>query len=157
MLHKHLLGAQLKAIVENLHEKYGTKEKQLYTDWERRGKWIPQIVQLNDPTLLHLHSQGILDLIPQLFLIAEGKTDDGEKYLYRARDRLEAFKEIKDIRFRILEILQTVGVIEKKPTQLNLVSVGLGFEADPELKRALLEEAERQRKQQNEQPGPATA
>lgn len=32
----------------------------------------------------------------------------------------------------------------------------LGFEADPDLKRALIEEAERQRKQQNEQTTTAT-
>jgi len=151
MLHKHLMGAPLKAIVANLSEKYDATEKQLYTDWERRRKWIPQIVQLNDPALLHEHMQGILDEIPQLWLIAAGKTDDEKKYLYRTRDRLEAFKEIKDIRFRVLEILQTIGVIEKKPQQVNLLSLNIGFEADPDLKKALLEEAERQKKE-HEQP-----
>jgi hypothetical protein len=145
------MGAPLKAIVANLSEKYDATEKQLYTDWERRRKWIPQIVQLNDPALLHEHMQGILDEIPQLWLIAAGKTDDEKKYLYRTRDRLEAFKEIKDIRFRVLEILQTIGVIEKKPQQVNLLSLNIGFEADPDLKKALLEEAERQKKE-HEQP-----
>jgi hypothetical protein len=119
MLHKHLMGAPLKAIVESISQKYGTKEKQLYCDWERRHKWMPQIVQLDDPTLLHEHLQGILDEIPHLWLIAEGKTDDGQKYLHRARDRLEAFREIKDIRFRVLEVLQSVGAIEKKPIQVD--------------------------------------
>ena len=119
MLHKHLMGAPLKAIVESLSEKYGVKEKQLYTDWERRRKWLPQIVQLDNPALLHEHLQGVLDEIPRLWLIAEGKTEDEKKYLYRPRDRLEAFREIKDIRFRVLEILQSVGVVEKKPIQVD--------------------------------------
>jgi hypothetical protein len=152
MLHKHLMGAPLKAIVESISEKYGTKEKQLYCDWERRRKWIPQIVQLDNPALLHEHLQGVLDEIPKLWVIAEGKTEDGNKYLYRARDRLEAFREIKDIRFRVLEILQSVGAVEKKPEQVNMLSLNVGFEADPDLKRILVEEAERQRKERDQQP-----
>lgn len=157
MLHKHLMGAPLKAIVESLSEKYSTKPMQLYCDWERRHKWMPQIVQLDDPTLLHEHLQGVLDVIPKLWVIAEGKTDDNAKYLYRARDRLEAFKEIKDIRFRILEILQSIGAIEKKAEQLNLLSLNFGFEADPELKKVLIEEAERQRKERGQQPPSSAA
>jgi hypothetical protein len=152
------MGAPLKAIVESLSKKYGTKEKQLYQDWERRHKWMPQIVQLDDPTLLHEHLQGILDEIPKLWIIAEGKTDDGQKYLYRARDRLEAFKEIKDIHFRVLEILQSVGVVEKKPIQVDqkvLMIKGrwwkAGSEVHPELKKGLVEEAERQKKEHDQQ------
>jgi hypothetical protein len=113
------MDAPPKAIVDSLSGKSGRSSKQLYSDWERRNKWMPQIVQLDDPTLLHEHLQGVLDEIPKLWLIAEGKTDDGKKYLYRTRDRLEAFKEIKGVRFRVLEILQSVGVVEKKPIQVD--------------------------------------
>jgi hypothetical protein len=119
MLRMHSMGAPLKAIVENLSKKYSTNEKQLYQDWERRHKWIPQIVQLDDRTQLHEHLQGVLDEIPKLWLITDGKRDDGQNYLCRTRDRLEAFKEIKDIHFRILETLQSLGVVEKKPIRLN--------------------------------------
>jgi hypothetical protein len=53
MLREHLMGLPLKLIVENLEAKYNTKAKQLYHDWERRNKWIPHIVRLNDPKLIH--------------------------------------------------------------------------------------------------------
>jgi hypothetical protein len=60
---------------------------------------------------------------------------------------LRALKLIEDTNIQVLEILQSVGVVEKKPEEVNLLSLNLGFEADPELKKALLEEAERQRKE----------
>jgi hypothetical protein len=148
MLQEHLMGVPLKLIVQNLEEEFGVKAHRLYVDWGRRQKWIPQVVQLDDPTLLHKFLEGAKSVLPKAWFLLQDTENDFVK--------LGVLKLIKDTNIQVLEILQSVGAIEKKPAELNLFSVGLGFEADPELKRALLEEAERQRKQQNEQP-PTTA
>jgi hypothetical protein len=148
MLQQHLMGIPLKLIVENLEQEFHANSNVLYRDWHRRQKWIPQVVQLDDPTLLHMFLEGAKSVLPKTWLLLQETKNPFVK--------LGALKLIKDTNLEVLEILQSVGAVEKKPAELNLFSVGLGFEADPELKKALLEEAERQRKQQNEQP-PTTA
>ena len=58
MLQQHLMGIPLKLIVENLEKEFEATAKNLYHDWERRRQWIPQVVQLDDPTLLHGFVEG---------------------------------------------------------------------------------------------------
>jgi hypothetical protein len=148
MLQEDLMGIPLKLIVENLEQEFKVNSDVLYRDWHRRQKWIPQVVQLDDPTLLHKFLEGAKSVLPKAWLILQ-KTKNPFA-------QVQALKLIKDTNLEVLEVLQSVGAVEKKPAEVNLFSVGLGFEADPELKRALLEEAERQRKQQNEQPPTTT-
>ena len=143
MLEEHLLGIPLKDIVEDLQSKYKASPDQLYRDWERRNKWIPQIVRLNDPTLLHQLVEGAREVLPALNLLAQNGENDFVK--------LGALKAIKETYLDLLKILQSIGVVEEKPAQVNLLSLNVGFEGDPELKKALIEEAERQRKE-HEQP-----
>ena len=143
MLQQHLMGLPLKLIVGNLEGKYNTRAKQLYRDWERRDKWIPQVVRLNDPTLLHQLVEGAREVLPTLNLLVRETENDFVK--------LGALKAIKDTYLDLLKILQSIGVVEEKPAQVNLLSLNVGFEGDPELKKALIEEAERQRKE-HEQP-----
>jgi hypothetical protein len=144
MLQQHLMGIPLKLIVENLEKEFGASAKNLYHDWERRQKWIPQVVQLDDPTLLHGFLEGAKSVLPKAWLLVQDTENDFVK--------LGALKLIKDTNIQVLEILQSVGAVEKKPEQLNLLSLNLGFEADPDLKKALMEEAERQRKERDQQP-----
>ena len=139
MLQQHLMGIPLKLIVENLEKEFDATSKNLYHDWERRRHWIPQVVQLDDPTLLHGFLEGARSVLPKAWLLLQDTENDFVK--------LGVLKLIKDTNIQVLEILQTVGVVEKKPEQVNLLSLNLGFEADPDLKKALLEEAERQRKE----------
>jgi hypothetical protein len=145
MLRLSLMGIPLDMIIEKLLADYGGEEKRLYTDWERRRQWIPHIVQLEDPTLLHKFLEGARIVLPKAWLLAEDSKNGFVK--------LGALKLIKDTNLEILKILQSVGAVEKKPTQVNVMAIE-GFEADPELKRALVEEAERQRKQHDEQQPP---
>jgi hypothetical protein len=145
MLQQHLMGIPLKLIVENLEKELGATAKNLYHDWERRRQWIPQVVQLDDPTLLHGFLEGARSVLPKAWLLLQDTENDFVK--------LGALKLIKDTNIQVLEILQSVGVVEKKPEQVNLLSLNLGFEADPDLKKALLEEAERQRKERETYEG----
>jgi hypothetical protein len=139
MLQQHLMGVPLKLIVENLEEEFGAKAHRLYVDWGRRRKWIPQVVQLDDPTLLHMFLEGAKSVLPKTWLLLQETKNPLVK--------LGALKLIKDTNIQVLEILQSVGIVEKKPEQVNLLSLNLGFEADPDLKKALLEEAERQKRE----------
>lgn len=77
--------------------------------------------------------------------------------------KLRALTLIKDTNLSMLKILQSIGVIEEKPFQVDQRVrairgqwVNAGFEADPDLKRALVEETERQQReldlQRNEEP-----
>lgn len=145
MLRQHLMGLPLKLIVENLEGKYGTKAKQLYRDWERRNHWIPQVVRLNDPTLLHQLVQGVIEVLPALNLLVQQTENDFVK--------LGTLKAIADIHFKLLKVMQSIGVVEEKPAQVNLVNLNVGFEGDPELKRVLIEEAERQRRENEKRKG----
>jgi len=145
MLQQHLMGISLKLIIENLQGEFAVNADSLYRDWNRRDKWIPQVVQLNDPTLLHKCVEGARSTLPKTWLLLQNTDNDFVK--------LGALKLIKDTNLEILEILQSVGVVEKKPQQVNLLSLNLGFEADPDLKKALLEEAERQRKEHEADKG----
>jgi len=118
MLRKHLMGVPLKLVVENLEEKYGAKAKQLYRDWERRDKWIPQIVRLNDPTLLHQLIQGVREVLPALNLLVQQTENDSVK--------LGALKAIKEIYLDVLKVLQSIGVVEGKPANATV-----GLRTDP--------------------------
>jgi hypothetical protein len=139
MLQQHLMGIPLKLIVENLEKESVATAKNLYHDWERRRQWIPQVVQLDDPTLLHGFLEGARSVLPKAWLLLQDTENDFVK--------LGALKLIKDTNLEVLEILQSVGAVEKKPQQVNLLSLNLGFEADPDLKRILMEEAERQKRE----------
>jgi hypothetical protein len=149
MLRQSLTGAPLRLIIEGLKDKYGVNEKRLYADWERRGKWVSQIVQLQDPTLLHQFLEGARQVLPRAWQIALNADDDFAK--------LRALTLIKDTNLSMLKILQSIGIIEQKPVQVDQRVLAIkgqwwhaGFEADPDLKRALMEEAERQRREHDE-------
>jgi hypothetical protein len=119
LLQQHAKGIPLKLSVQDLSGKYNRSEKQMYSDWERRKKWIPQIVQLNDPTLLHVSIEGAKSVLPKAWLLLQDTANDFVK--------LGALRLIKDTNIQILEILQSVGAVEKKPEQLKLdLAIGDG-------------------------------
>ena len=111
MLRNHLMRIPLKLSVDTLHEKYGTPEKQLYRDWERRRQWLPQIAQLNDETMLHQCILGAEQILSKAWLLAE-ETKNGFV-------KVAALKLIKDTNMEILEALQSVGAVEKRPIQVD--------------------------------------
>jgi hypothetical protein len=150
MLRQSLTGAPLRLIIEGLKDKYGVNEKLLYADWERRGKWVSQIVQLKDPTLLHQFLEGARQVLPRAWQIALNADDDFAK--------LRALTLIKDTNLSLLKILQSIGIIEQTPVRVDqrvLMIRGqwwrAGSEANPDSKKALVEEAERQQREQNQQ------
>ena len=72
--------------------------------------------------------------------------------------KLRALTLIKDTNLSMLKILQSIDVIEQKPVRVDQRVLAIrdqwwhaGFEADRDLKRALVEEAERQQREQDQQ------
>lgn len=49
MLKQRGIGVHLHNIVKDLAHKYSVSERQIYHDWENRGKWIPVLLNLKDP------------------------------------------------------------------------------------------------------------
>jgi hypothetical protein len=142
-------------IIEVLKDEYGVSEKRLYADWERRGKWISQIVQLQDPTLLHQFLEGARQVLPRAWQIALNADDDFAK--------LRALALIKDTNLSMPKILQSTGLTELKPIRVNQRVLPIrghwwhiGFEADPDLKKILIEEAERQQRERDQQQNEET-
>lgn len=111
MLRQHLKGIPLKLILEDLSQKYNAKETKLRRDWDRRQKWIPQIIQLDDPTLLHRCLEGAREIIFDAWRLA--KNSDNEFV------QLGALKLIKDTNLALLERLESAGVIQRAPVQVE--------------------------------------
>jgi hypothetical protein len=89
-------------------------------------------------------------VLPRAWQIALNADDDFAK--------LRALTLIKDTNLSMLKILQSIGVVEQKPVQVDQRVLAIrgqwwhaGFEADPDLKRALVEEAERQQRERDQQ------
>lgn len=94
-----------------MKDKYGASEKRLYADWKRRGKWISQIVQLQDPTWLHQFLEGARQVLPRALQIALNADDDFAK--------LRALTLIKDTNLSTFKILRSIGIVEQKPIQVD--------------------------------------
>jgi len=89
-------------------------------------------------------------VLPRAWQIALNADDDFARF--------RALTLIKDTNLSILKILQSIGVVEQKPVQVDQRVLAIrgqwwnaGFEADPDLKRVLVEEAERQRRERDQQ------
>jgi hypothetical protein len=149
MLRQHIMGVSLKNIIEALKEEYDVQEHALYQDWERRDQWIPQVLQLNDPTLLHRLIEGMRLVIPKCWVIAETSKNPFA--------RLRALQIIKDTNLHLVEVLQAVGLVEKRPIQVDQRLIMIkgkwwesrspleaGKDLQEEVKQALEQEAARQ-------------
>jgi hypothetical protein len=150
MLRQSVTGAPLKAIVEVLSEKYHVDERTLYADWERRQKWIPELMQLDDPTLLHQLIRGAQDVLAKAWLVAETSKNSFA--------RLRALTLIKDTNLGLLKSFQSIGLIAQRPIQVDqrilvirgrwwLPGHGEGAQTDDVAKQAVQEEVADQREQ----------
>jgi hypothetical protein len=105
------MGVPLKVLIDSLLKEFGGNEKQLYADWERRDKWIPQIVQLDDETLVHQLIRGAQDILAKVWLTAETSKNSFA--------RLRALTLIKDTNLDLLKTLQSIGLIAQRPIQVD--------------------------------------
>jgi hypothetical protein len=104
-------GVTIQALSKDLADKYAVSPRSIQNDWSRRQQWLPQIAKITDPTVLPILVQGLQEIIPNAWY--EYKTADN------SNARIGALRLAKEAYCDILEILQSVGFIEKKPVQVD--------------------------------------
>ena len=118
------------------------REKQIRNirkDWTNRGKWMDNVVRLNDPTFLTELIAGMDEAMSKCWVeVAKGKNP---------AVRVGALRTIISGKTRVGLLLMKAGVISQAPQQIEstMTIAGTPFDVDPKLKQALIEESERQR------------
>jgi hypothetical protein len=106
-------------------------------DWQRRKQWMTQTARLMDPTLLPELLAGMLE-VRQSAWTQYATGDNSNAKVGALKVALLTYKEI-------IEVLQSIGAIERLPTETTLTIASTPFDADPEMKRLLLEAAAKQK------------
>jgi len=122
MLRDVCRGVPLKLIVKDLAEKYGVSVKSVYADWEKRNEWMSQIVQLEDKSLVYELVEGLKQIIPAAWI----EYEKGDNTAARVGALKVAQKTYRDL----IEVLQSIGVIEKKPEQIEASVVIRAWDPD---------------------------
>jgi len=96
-------------------------------DWSRRSVWMPNLVKINDPTILAETVAGLREILP----CAWGEYASGDS----SSSKIAALRLAKETYHDIIDLLQSVGAVQKIPTEIAgtvaMVGVGMPFEADP--------------------------
>ena len=98
-------GAKLGTIINDFTEEYEVSKQALYKDWNKREQWASDVCELDEPALLTELVHGLRQVIPNAWY--EYKTNPNPSV------KLGALKLAKETYLDILEVLQSVGRIEK--------------------------------------------
>ncbi len=114
-------------------------------DWGNRKHWIDNVVRLSDSTILHELVAGLEEVAARAW-VEYYRTDD-------PKVKMQALHVVVEAKTRESEILMKVGIIKEAPQKFDsTMTIGaIPFESDSELRRALLEAAERQRQEKKMQ------
>jgi hypothetical protein len=114
-------GVPLDSIAKRLGEKYNIKSKYINRDWYNRKEWIGEVfdVDLSDPEFL------ILDILSEQKEIKD-ELWKMERDTNNENIALGALKQIKDVGSELLNMLQSIGVIEKVAQKHELTGEGGG-------------------------------
>ncbi len=145
LLQRMVKGITLTEAAEGMTKGIGDpfeREKQVASivrDWGRHERWIENVVRLNEGTFLAELVAGMDEAMKHCWV----------EY-YRAKNpsaRVGALRTIIGGKTRQALILMKAGIIEQAPQKVDstLWLGGTPFDLDPELKKALVEEAQRQR------------
>ncbi len=141
------LQAAAEEMTKDLTDPY-ERQKQINTirrDWANRKHWIENVVRLSDSTVLPEIIAGLNEVVARAW-IEYFRSDDSAV-------RIGALRTITTTKTRTALILMKVGIIQEAPQRVDstMTIAGTPFDVDPELKRALLEETERQRLEKERQ------
>ena len=100
MLSLRAKGTDLKDIINEISIKYKVKEKTLYSDWENRGLWAPQILQLNDKNIFFEVFRGYWEVLREAWLRYYNSSNESV--------RIASLKLVKDTYRDMLEVLQNL-------------------------------------------------
>ena len=110
-------------------------------DWGNRNRWMVNVVRLDDGTFLAELVAGMNEAMRALWISYERASGDGA--------RVSALRCIILGKFRLGMLLLKAGVIKRSERHVEALAdiAGTPFDCDPEFRRAILEEAERQRQE----------
>lgn len=102
-------------LVRGLSSEYGVSESAIYTDWNRRDTWLPDLIQLNDAQLVLNETFAELNHVKNAsWTIYETSNNDSA--------RVGALNQISKVNMKQIETLQSVGIIEKTPEKHEFTS-----------------------------------
>lgn len=124
------------------------REKQINAicrDWGNRGKWLNNVVRLCDRTFLSELVAGMDEAMRRCW-VEYSRGDNSSA-------RVGALRTIIMGKTRVGLLLMKAGIISQVPQQVeaSVTVAGTPFDVDPEMRRALLESAERQRLEKEKQ------
>ncbi|MCJ7768727.1 hypothetical protein MUP79_10100 [Candidatus Bathyarchaeota archaeon] len=106
-------GVPLKDAAATIAGKYpGTSIQSVQTDWQRRRKWMKDVVNVADSTFFEQAFFGLKELIPHAWL-ESSRAPTGTT----ARNR--ALQILIDLHCRLIEIMQDSGYAPKAPLQFE--------------------------------------
>jgi hypothetical protein len=106
MLSLKAKGYGLKDIVSELSTKYGCKEKTLYSDWENRDRWAPQILQLEDPNVVYEILLGSDAVLREVWRRYESSRNESV--------RIASLKLAKNMYRERIEFLRDLGSLKRE-------------------------------------------
>jgi hypothetical protein len=142
---------KLKYVVEEMTKDIADpyeRQKQinvLRKDWSNRVRWMFNVVRLKDGTYLPELVAGMNEAMGRCWTeYARGDNTSS---------RVGALRTIIGGKSRVGLLLMKAGIIQMAPQQIEstVTLSGTPFDVDPELKKALLDEAERQRLEKEKQ------
>lgn len=135
-------GVPLKDAATEIAKKYpGVSIQSVQTDWQRRSKWLGDIVHVADATFFEQAFFGLKELVPYAWL-EFSKAPSGTT----AKNR--ALQTLIDVYCRLMEIMQDSGYAPRAPLKfeatqrIDIEDEALWAELSPEEKGQILAAAE---------------
>ena len=100
-------GEDLSEIVKQFHSEYRVSIQALYKDWRNRGTWIGDVARLEDPLLVDEMVEGLKQVITDAWFMYSNSKNESV--------RIAALKLARDTYTDTIEILQSIGRIERMP------------------------------------------
>lgn len=113
-------GARLNEAVSLINEKYGVTKHQLYLDWTNRLSWGIDLVEPLDPeTTINDALFRLTELRRRLWSIVDEQGQFKDTHV-GIKDKLKSIIALIDLEFRLLEMAQSVGTINKAPIRIDI-------------------------------------
>ena len=144
-------GSKLQDVAEEMTKTISDpyeRQKQINVilrDWSNRDRWLHNVVRLNDETFLAELVAGISEVKKRCWI--EYATGDNPSV------RIGALRTIIMGENRVGLLLMKAGIIKQAPKQVeaSMTIAGTPFDLDPQMRKAILESAERQRLEKEKQ------
>ena len=150
MLRYKSRGLTMTEMCKAVADELDTPQNTIEQDWVRRKRWINKLIRLQDPSLF----QEIIHNFVQIRRAAWMEYAKGDN----SAAKVGALRVIETATKDEIEVLQSIGAVERLPTETTLTIASTPFDADPQMKRLLLEAAAKQRAEkdagQPPSPGP---